>query len=287
MQRILILGATGQLGTELMRVCGARAGWTVKGLSHADLEVTDQQALHAAMEPFHPQAVINCTGYNQVEAAEKDPFPAFATNTAAVANLARACREMDCLLVHFSSDYVFDGKLDRPYLEDDPAHPLSIYGLSKLSGEQAVRLLQPRHCILRTCGIYGHARSPGGKLNFVETILGKARRGEPLMVRDDLVCTPTSASELADAVGPLLEREALGTFHATNTGSCSWFEFSREVLRLAGVTRAVEPLKVSSTPRLAGRPRNSVLGTEKLASRGVKMSSWRVALATYILGRPS
>jgi dTDP-4-dehydrorhamnose reductase len=287
MQRILILGATGQLGSELMRVCGARAGWNAKGLSHADLEVTDPRALHAVMESFRPQALINCTAYNQVEAAENDPLPAFATNTAAVANLAQACREMDCLLVHFSSDYVFDGKLDRPYREDDPAHPLSIYGLSKLSGEQAVRVLLPRHCILRTCGIYGHARSPGGKLNFVETILGKARRGEPLMVRDDLVCTPTSAWELADAVGQLLEGEAVGTYHATNAGSCTWLEFSQEILRLAGVTRAVDPLQVSSTPRLAGRPRNSVLATEKLASLGVKMSSWRVALADYILRRPS
>ncbi len=285
MQRILILGATGQLGSELMRACGSRSSWGAKGLSHSDLEITNASAVRTALGEFRPWAVFNCAAYNQVETAETDPLPAFTLNSAAVAHLAAVCHELDILLVHFSSDHVFDGKSKIPYREEDPAFPLSSYGLSKLSGEQAIRLLHPRHCILRTCGVYGHARSPGAKLNFVEKILGKAGRGELLRVRDDLVCTPTAASELADAACQLLEKEAVGTFHATNTGSCTWLEFSREILRLAAVAGNVEPLELPDSPRIALRPPMSVLCTDKLAAHGVKMSSWKAALTSYILRR--
>lgn len=283
-KRILILGSTGQLGSELLRV-GSRASWEMRGLSHQDVEVTNPHAVAKALDDFRPQAVINTTAYNRVEEAETDPLPAFALNSTAVARLAQLCREREALLVHFSTDYVFNGRSDRPWREEDSTQPMNAYGLSKLHGEHAIRLLQPRHLILRTCGVYGHARSPGSKMNFADTMVMKASRGEALRVRDDLVCTPTSASELADATGALLEREAVGTFHATNSGSCTWRAFAQEALRLAGIAREIEPLTGAEAGRPTRRPVMTVLDCGKLASLGVKMSPWAEALEAYMKGR--
>lgn len=281
---VLILGSSGQLGGELRRVFGARSQWNVRALSHEDIELTDAPAVHTLLRNVQPWAVVNCAAYNGVEAAETNPAAAFAINTSGVASLAHECRALDCLLVHFSTDYVFDGYTDRPYVEADPPAPLNIYGLSKLAGEQAVRLLHPRHCLVRTCGLYGRTRSPNAKLNFVEAILLTAGRGKPLEVRSDLVCTPTSASELAEVVAQLVEREMVGTFNVTNTGWCSWYQFAQEILLQEAISRQVVP--VPTAVEGARRPRWSVLSAAKLEASGVRLlSPWQEALADYLRHR--
>ncbi len=284
---ILIFGSTGQLGGELVTACEAAGRWKVHALSHGELEICDTVAVRTAIEALRPWAVLNATADNRVAAAETDPASAFSVNTIAVASLARACQKTNCLLVHFSTDYVFDGKSARPYEETDAPAPLNLYGLSKFTGEEAIRLIHPRHCILRTCGLYGRHRSPRAKPNFVDTILEKAAGNQPLQVRSDLTCTPTSASELAGVVCRLLEKEAVGTFHATNRGSCTWHEFACEILRQRGIHREVLPLASDTNPDGVCRPTWSVLSGNKLAATRIhSMSFWQEALASY-LGRYS
>lgn len=280
------MGAGGQLGCELTHQCQSHSQWQIHALSHREIEITHAQAVRKIIEELHPWTVLNCTAYNQVDAAEDDPILAFTINSGAVALLARICHEVNSLLVHFGTDYVFDGKINHPYQETDPAAPLNIYGLSKLAGEQALRLLHPRHCIIRTCGLYGRYRSPHTKPNFVETILAKIQNNHPLQVRHDLVCTPTSASELAAVVCQLLEREAIGTFHATNSGLCSWYEFASEILKNLKSNRTIIP--ITAPVERAQRPAYSVLDTSKLTATGIRpMSSWQEALATYLNQRSS
>lgn len=239
--------------------------------------------MRALLHEIRPWAVVNCAAFNGVDAAEMNPAAAFALNTSSPAWLAHECRELDSLLVHFSTDYVFDGASDRAYLESDPACPLNIYGLSKFAGEQAVRVLHPRHCLVRTCGLYGHSRNPNAKLNFVEAILQSAARDTRIEVRSDLVCTPTAASEVAEVVGQLIDREVVGVFHVTNSGWCSWYEFAQEILSLAGISREVFPVTSDTGTR---RPHWSVLSSAKLGASGIHPpSDWKDALANYFRQR--
>ena len=278
---LMVLGAAGQLGAEL--VLSARGSWRVRPFTRADLDITDADAVRAAIKAVGPEAVVNATAYNHVEACETDPSPAFATNTAAAASLGLACRDAGCHLVHFSTDYVFDGRADRPYREDDPPHPINLYGLSKLAGEWALQLAGVRACILRTCGLYGHHRSPTAKKNFVDQIAEQARADAPIRVRADLVCTPTSAKGLARLALEVLERQLTGIFHATNQGSCSWHEFAVEILRQIGVSREIESLRPSPAPDKARRPAYSVLDSSALQRAGVPpLPHWRDALADYL-----
>ncbi len=280
---ILILGSTGQLGGELVATLGKLEKWKVHALSHGDLELCDAAAVSSAVERLRPGFVINATAWNHVDAAETDPAPAFALNTVAVASLARICREAGALLVHFSTDYVFDGKAQRPYEETDLPSPVNLYGLSKLAGEEAIRLLASRHCIVRTCGLYGRFRSRQAKRNFVDAILERAAGDQPLQVRTDLTCTPTSASELAGVVCQLLKGGAVGTFHATNRGHCTWHEFACEILRQRGIRREVLPVASEPGPGGASRPAWSVLSGDKLAASGIPaMSPWQEGLAAYL-----
>jgi dTDP-4-dehydrorhamnose reductase len=285
---VLILGSTGQLGGELVAALGKSGEWKVRAFSHGDLELCDTAAVRSAVEKLKPGIIINATAWNHVDAAETDPAPAFALNTVAVASLARICREAGALLVHFSTDYVFDGKARHPYEETDLPSPVNLYGLSKLAGEEALRLLAPRHCIVRTCGLYGRFRSRQAKRNFVDAILERAASGQPLQVRIDLTCTPTSASELAGVVFQLLKSGAVGTFHATNRGSCTWHEFACEILHHRGIRREVLPLATTPSPHGASRPGWSVLSGVKLVATGISpMSPWQDALRAYLNQAPS
>ncbi len=277
---LMILGAAGQLGAEV--AIAARDSWQVRPFTRADLDIADATAVRAAIAATRPDAVVNAAAYNHVEACESDPAPAFAINCTAVAALGLACRDIGCHLVHFSTDYVFDGLSDRPYREDDPAHPINLYGLSKLAGEWALQLTGARACILRTCGLYGHHRSPSAKKNFVDQIIDQARAAAPLRVRADLTCTPTSAADLARATLQILDRGLTGTFHATNAGHCTWHEFATEILRLIGLPRDIEPLHPERATGKARRPKLSALDTSKLLRDTVALPPWKQALSAYL-----
>lgn len=280
---ILILGATGQLGSELVGLYSGRLGWDLHALSHEKIDITDRTALQRVFDEVRPWAVINCAAYNNVTGAQRDTLSAFSVNSAAAALLAELSCKIGSLLVHFSTDFVFDGNLGRTYTEEDPPNPLNIYGLSKLSGERAIRLLNPRHCIIRLSGVYGKHHSPSGKTNFVDAILSQARAGGPLSVHDNLVSSPTSARTAASAVLRLLDQEALGTFHMVDSGSCSWFEFAGEILRLSGLRCELKANPWRNSDKDAPRPRNSALDTAKLSSViGDPLPSWQEALAAYI-----
>ncbi len=283
---IAIFGAKGQLGAELTLQASKIPHTDVVPLSHADLDITRPKDVSDFLGKTSASILVNCTAYNQVETAQKDPHAAFLLNSAAPAHIAGLCRPRSILFVHVSTDYVFDGKKGSPYSEDDEAHPVNIYGLSKLTGEDSIRILHDRHCIVRTSGLYGKYRSPSAKMNFAETILAKAKQGESLSVRNDLICTPTSAVDLAGVICQLIEQEATGTFHATNTGVSSWFDFASEILRLEHLSAPITATR-GNPPDAAARPDCSLLSQDKLRGLGIQIPPWQDALARYLRERTS
>src|SRR5947209_8544183 len=238
--RVAVLGANGQLGRDLCpRLPGEVTPWTRE---RADL--TRPEALRATLAELRPDVVVNCAAYNLVDKAEAEPEAAFAVNAWGVRHLALACRDMGCVLVHFSTDYVFglDDARRTPYAEADAPGPVSVYGLSKLAGEYVVRALCPRHFVIRTCGLYGVWGSGGKGGNFVETMLRVAGQGKPLRVVNDQVCTPTYTVDLATAIAELVQTERYGLHHLTSAASCSWYEFARQIFDQAGVPADVSPI---------------------------------------------
>lgn len=278
--RIAVIGSGGQLGKELLRVLGDRAA----ALPHREFEIGDAASIHAALDRVQPNGVINAAAYNLVDQAETDPAPAFWTNAIGPGLVARACRARDIPFVHVSTDYVFglDRQRSRPYREDELPGPVSLYGVSKAAGEQAVRLGADKHFIVRTCGLYG-VPAAGSKGNFVQTIRRLAAERDELRVVDDQRCAPTSAADLATALAALIETQAWGTYHATNSGDCSWFEFAAEIVRLSGLSARVVPCTSAEFPRPARRPGYSVLDSSKLAGvLGTPLRPWPEALENYL-----
>jgi len=282
--RHVVLGARGQLGRDL---CPRLSGEVLTPTRYqADLSRPEQ--LQEWLTKVRPDTVINCVSYNFVDRAENEPEAAFTVNTWGVRALASMCRNLDCLLVQFSSDYVFglDAGRRQPWGENDAPGPVNVYGLSKLIGEYLVRTLCPRHLVLRTCGLYGLWGSGGKGGNFVETMLRKAGQGQPLNVVDDQVCTPSYAMDVAEAAVKLIEAAGQGLFHITNTGSCSWYEFAQAIFDLAGVEAKLKGVSTAAYASPARRPSYSVLGDEHLRSLGLKpLRSWREGLSAYLRER--
>ena len=271
----VVLGAAGQLGHEL---CSRLRGEVV-GLSRAQADLAQPESLRVALPPLRPDIVFNCAAYNFVDRAESEPDAAFAVNAWGVRALATVCRDLDCTLVHFSTDYVFgiEGTRESPYQETDAPGPVSVYGLSKLAGEYLVRALCPKHVVVRTCGLYGFRGSSGKGGNFVETMLRLAQANKPLRVVCDQICTPSYTADVAEATVTLLATGARGLFHLTNAGSCSWYEFATAIFELAGVKADLTAISSQEYGAAARRPAYSVL-----ASRVPPLRPWRDALAAYL-----
>ncbi len=281
--RIAVLGAFGQLGSDLVPLLGDRA----RPLGHADLEITDPASVTKTLDAVGPTHVINCAAYNLVDKAEDDSETARRVNVLGPQHLAQWCATHGAVLMHISTDYVFgaDVKRKAPLTETDPTGPVSVYGQSKLDGELAVRSHCPRHLIVRTCGLYGH-RAARGKGNFVETMLRLGRERPELRVVTDQRCTPTSTADLARALAALIETTAFGTYHSTNSGDCSWYEFACEIFRLAQFNVKTIPVRAADYGAKARRPDYSVLDCSKLTNvLGWSMPSWQHALAQYIASR--
>jgi dTDP-4-dehydrorhamnose reductase len=276
----VVLGAAGQLGREL---CKRLAGQVV-GLTREQADLTEPGMLRSVLCNYRPEFVINCAAYNFVDRAETEPDSAFAVNAWSARNLAAICRDLDCTLVQFSSNYVFglDTERTSPYQEKDPPGPLSVYGLSKLAGEYLVRAICPKHIIIRTCGLYGVWGTGGKGTNFVELMLQLAEQGKPLRVVGDQICTPSSAGDVAEATVRLLESNGDGICHLTNSGSCSWHSFAGAILELAGVRAELTAVSSQEYGAAAQRPGYSVL-----ASRLPPLRPWRDALAAYLFERAS
>lgn len=281
--RIAVVGGLGQLGSDLMLLLGERA----VSLGHDQIELTSASSISTALDPLQPTHVVNCAAYNLVDRAEDEPDVAFQVNALGPRNLAKWCAARGVVLVHVSTDYVFglDEGGRQPRSEAAAPGPVSAYGASKLAGEYFVRSHCERHVIVRTCGLYGR-RAARGKGNFVETMLRLGRERPELRVVADQRCTPTSTSDLANALCRLMDTGATGLFHATNTGDCSWFEFATEIFRQAQLPARLVPIPASEYGAKARRPDFSVLDTGRLTRTiGTSMPSWQEALSRYLSDR--
>lgn len=283
--RIALIGATGQLGSDLQPALSA----DVLPLGHDRIEITDLENVRRAFDEIRPEFVINCAAYNFVDRAEEEPQAAYAVNALGPRNLAIECGARRIPLLHVSSDYVFGADRTRtlPYAESDLPGPLGAYAVSKLAGEQFVQAHCPEHFIVRTCGLYGLAASRGkGKGNFVETMLRLGSQRPRLTVVDDQCCTPTSTADLARAIAALVPTRRFGLYHATSSGQTTWCGLAREIFRLTNSNVVVQPITTAAFGAKAGRPAFSVLDCNKLeATIGWRLPDWREALAAYLGAR--
>ena len=270
--RILLTGAGGQLGRALVPVLVQR-GHDVTALTRAALDVALLDRVEAALHASRPDLVINAAAWTDVDGAEADPAGAFRANATGPENLARATTARGASLVHVSTDYVFDGRGDRPLREDDPVAPLSVYGKSKLAGEEAVRAYQPRHHLVRTAWLYANS----GR-NFPSAMLAIADRPQ-LRVVDDQHGSPTFAPHLAEAMAALLGSEAWGTWHLAGSGGTTWYGFARALFAAAGVATPLVPVSATEFPRPAPRPAYAVLATGRVPP--IVLPPWEKGVAAW------
>ncbi len=278
--KVAVIGSTGQLGQDLMRVLGEEA----VGLTHQDLDVTDGVGVASAMFSLQPEWVINTAAYHRVDDCEINPSLSFATNALGALNVARAASAVGAGVVFFSTDYVFGGQETRernhPYEEGDTPQPLNVYGVSKAAGEQLVMQANARHIVVRSAGLYGTSTSRKG-WTFPELMLNKARAEGYVRVVTDQVLSPTYTADLALKTKELVELDATGLFHLTNAGECSWFELAKVVFDLAGVAVEMEPIETGETGRRARRPSYSALTTARLRKPS-PLRPWQEALGDYL-----
>jgi len=279
--RVLITGGAGQLASDLRE--GLSGSAEVDCRDRAALDITDDGAVERAVEEASPDVVFNCAAYHKVDELEGEEDRAAAVNVRAVKRLAERCAERGAKLVHFSTNYVFDGTAADPYTERDLPNPRSVYALSKLAGEYAARAYEPGALVVRSAGLYGLAGSESKGGNFVERLLGRVERGEPLKMVEDQRLTPTFTADLSAAVVAAVEADAGDVLHLTNGGSCSWYEFTLAILEQAGHDLPVEAVATSGRPGMADRPLNGVLANEAAEAMGLApLRSWRDALDDYM-----
>jgi len=274
---ILLLGHKGMLGRDLYNKLILNHDVTGKDID--DIDITVDEALRSVISEIAPDVVINAAAYTDVDGCESDREKCFLVNAEAVKNIALACRDRGIKIVHFSTDYVFDGRKGTPYLEDDACNPLNVYGESKLMGERYLQEICKNFLLIRSSWLYGRH----GK-NFVKTIADKAKVEKSLRVVDDQIGSPTFTWDLASAVQLLLESHHTGIFHVTNRGNCSWYEFAVKIVKGIGAENVcVEPIKSSEIKRPASRPSYSVLGCRKfIETSGKAMRYWQIALDDFI-----
>jgi dTDP-4-dehydrorhamnose reductase len=268
--KILVAGAGGKLGRALT---AGLAAHTVVPLERGQLDIADAGAVRDAVRAHSPDLVVNAAAYNEVDRAETERETAWRANVRGPENLARATADAGAAVLHVSSDYVFDGRAGRPYHEDDAPHPLSVYGESKLAGEEAVRRSNPRHYVVRTAWLF----AADGR-NFALTMLDLAARG-PVRVVRDLHGSPTYVPHLAEAIGRLLATGAYGTWHLAGRGTATWFELADAIFRRCGIAAALEPVTAAEVARPAARPAFSALTTVR--EPAVLLPPWEEGVAAF------
>jgi dTDP-4-dehydrorhamnose reductase len=278
-ERTLITGGGGQLASDLETLLAERG--PVWARSRGELDITDDAAVAATMARVAPTVVYNCAAYHNVDACEDTETRAFKVNARAVKRLAERCTEHGAKLVHVSTNYVFDGSGEEPWTEEDLPRPRSIYGLSKLAGEHAALAYAPDALVVRTGGLYGVHGSASKGGNFVERMIARACETGALRMVADQRLTPTATSDLAAAMVHATEREMAGLLHLTNSGDCSWFQFTAAIMEEAGIDVPIEP--VTTSPGGADRPLNGVLSCARAELAGVApLPHWRDALRGYL-----
>ena len=274
--KVLITGSNGMLGHDLIEVL--KDNHELILTTSKTLDITDKNHVIKFISENNPDVVINSAAYTNVDGCEENQETAYAVNGDGVENLALACKKIDCPLVHVSTDYVFNGENTRPWVEDDEIGPISVYGKSKLKGEEAILEILDKFFIIRTAWLYG---INGG--NFPKTMLELAKSHKEITVVYDEVGTPTYTPDLAKAISQLIETDYYGIYHITNSGSCSWCEFARYIFEVADKDVKVIPVTASEFARPAPRPHYSVLENKKWVENGFEpLRSYRGAVKEYI-----
>lgn len=277
---IAITGSRGQLGQELCHRLGGRA----VGLSRPEFDLTVHETMERSLYALQPEAIINCAAYTAVDQAEREAEVCTASNAKSIPVLVEICRSLDIPLIQLSTDYVFSGDHQRntPYSENDRPNPQGVYGRSKLAGEHFATKWK-KHFVIRTCGLYSASENgPVLGKNFVDTMLALAAKRDRLDVVADQICTPTYIADVSDAIQFLLSTEQYGTYHVTNRGQTSWFEFARKIFEMANRDIQVNPISTKEYGARASRPAFSVLDTSRYESvSGNKTLTWKQGLASY------
>ena len=277
--KVAIIGANGQLGSDLVNVFGERA----LPLSHDEIEVKDINSCIKVLKDV--DVVINCAAYVKVDESEDHPEEAFMVNAIGARNVARVCNEKKMKNVYISTDFIFDGEKNKPYQEDDQPNPINIYGLSKYAGEIITRNLSlpKKYYIIRSSSLFGIKGAKGKGGNFVDWMIEKANNNEIIKVVDDIVMSPTYTKDAAEMVKNIIEKKRpYGIYHVVNQGYCSWFEFAKKIFRFFGIDAKLSPIKSDELDRKARRPKFSALEDAKLNSFGLRMRNWEDALKDYL-----
>ena len=282
MKRVALFGSRGQLGVELKSEFTAR-GYEVAGFDRSMVDITDAAAVERTVASVDPALVVNAAAYNQVDLAESDPLTAFQVNALAVRNLAIACRNSDARLVHFSTDYVFDGQAGRAYREEDPTRPIGAYAVSKLAGELYARAYLDTPLIIRTSGVFGPGGIDTARGNFVELMLRLAAKNDSIRVVEDHVASPTYAPALAARTVDLVERGTHGIFHIGGGSPISWFDWAAKIFQAAGLNPPLKPTNEREFRTPARRPKYSALSNAGIEALGLApMPSLDSAIREYL-----
>lgn len=269
--KVIILGANGMLGADLAR---AFKDHEVHAFSKEEIDITDKNLLSGKISKIKPEFVVNSAAYTRVDKAESYKDSAFAVNAKGVKNIAESCKKNNSILIHFSTDYVFDGNKNG-YIEDDEPNPINLYGQSKYAGEKYLKRVNPKHYLIRTSWLYGLK----GR-NFVYAILEQAKRQKEIEVVNDQRGSPTYTKDLAEAVINVAEKKPVfGTYHLTNDGVCTWFDIAKKIIELKNLKAKIKPITSDQLNRIAKRPKCSILINTKLP----KLRQWEEALKEFLI----
>jgi len=282
--RVLLIGAGGQLGSDIVRIL---EHWDLVALTHEDLEICDFHSVQSLLKEVMPDVVINTAAFHRVDDCETEMDKAFNVNALGARNVAVVTESLGAKLVYISTDYIFGGEREPrlvPYTEFDIPVPPNVYGRSKLAGENFVQHLCSRYFIVRASGLFGVAGASGKGGNFVETMIRLGKERDELRVVDDQVFSPTCTRDLADKIIQLIQTEYYGVFHVTNSGTCSWYDFAKEIIRLAELKAIVKPINSNEYAQKAKRPRYSVMDHCHLRLlRMNNVRSWKESLEEYMI----
>jgi len=281
--RVAVIGANGQLGMDVVSET-RRAGDEVAAFTHEQIDIASSESIRNTLLAADPSVIVNTAAMHHVENCEREPLRAYEVNGLGARNLAIVARELDAKLIHISTDYVFDGSKGRPYVEDDAALPLNVYGNTKLAGEAFIQATGKKYFILRTSALYGRnpCRAKGGR-NFVELMLKLAKERDEVRVVDDEIVSPTSTAELAKQVVLLSRTECYGLYHATSEGNCSWHEFAKAIFEIMDIRVNLKIAAVNEFPMKVPRPKYSVLENGKLKAAGLNsFEGWQEGLRAYL-----
>jgi len=279
--KILLIGADGQLGTDIQKVIDRSE---LIPLTISDIDVTNKQGLQNIISKYKPDVVINTSAYHKVDECEDNDKLAFDVNAIGVKNICLACKDNDAVLVHISTDYVFDGKKGSPYVETDCPNPGTVYGISKLAGELYVKNMLNKYFLIRTCGLFGVKGCLGkGGTNFIENMLKLSKEKKVLRVVNDEIVGPTYTIDLANKIDQLIRTQHYGLYHVTNSGSCSWYDFAKKIFELTGTKVELHAASTDEYKSKARRPAYSVLEHKNLKKIGMDdLRSWDKALEAYL-----